>query len=152
MTQPPNEKPNNFDPQNIISASMGGLPKFIQRIIDKNGNNIPDVIENIDVKKLKVNGKSFTNWQQVIAEFKNIKNSSQTKPLDISLGQKQETQNKPAGFSIEKKQQAPSSLSRPFQNDKPKPIKVGGGFAFIKILLALATIGIVIYYISKAAS
>lgn len=152
MPQPINQKPDNSDPKDLVFGSLGGLPKFIQRIIDKNQNNIPDVIENIDIKKLKVNGKSFNNWQEVIATFKNIKNSSQTNPLDISLGQKQETQDKPAVISIGKKRQEPGSPSQPFLNDKPKPINVGGGFNLIKILLALLAIGIVIYYISKSAT
>ncbi len=153
MDQPLNQKPDNSDPKELVFGSLGGLPKIVQRIIDKNQNNIPDVIENIDVKKLKINGKSFNNWNEVVAEFKKIKSSSvKGQPLDIQLNGNKIDQKKPPLVTIGKNRQKPDSPSQPFLNDKPKPIKVGGSFTFIKILLALAAIVAIIYYIYKLAS
>lgn len=154
MTQPLTQKPDNSDPKELVFANLGGLPKIVQRIIDRNQNNIPDVLENIDVKKLKVNGKSFTSWNEVVAEFKNIqKSSTKTQPLDISFGgTKIETKKKPATITIGK---STKTLKDPMQIQHEagqKPLKVGGGFTVIKILLALGAIGVVIYYIIKYAS
>jgi len=153
MTQPINEKPDNSDPKELIFANMGGLPKIIQNIIDKNKNSIPDVLENIDVKKLKINGKSFNNWNQVLGAFKNLKNSSaKGQPLDITLGDKKIEQKKPALITIDRNQKTKTDSMQATHTPGQKPIKIGGSFTFLKILLALAAVGIIIYYISKMAS
>ncbi len=153
MTQPPTQKPDNSDPKELVFANLGGLPKFVQYIIDRNKNQIPDVLENIDVKKLKINGKSFNSWNEVVAEFKNMKKfSAKGQPLDISLGGKKIETKNPATISIGNKQKPLADLSQAMHQKEQKPIKIGGGFTVIKILLALAAIVAIIYYIYKLAS
>ena len=110
-------------------------------------------MEKLDVTKLRVNGKSFTGWNQVIAEFKNMKSgSSNVQPLDISYNGRQFDEKKPSLINIEKKQTLSSSSLQAAHENGQKPIKIGGGFTFLKIILALAAVGIIIYYIYKFAS
>jgi len=150
MTQPINQKPDNSDPKNLVFANLGGLPKFVQDMIDRNKNQIPDFLENLNLKDIQINGKTFNTWNEVMNEFKKYKQGS--KPVSIKFKGKELNQKKPAGVTFEKKPKQQIDPKQAIHEKEQRPIKIGSGFTIIKILLALAAIVALIYYIYKLAS
>ncbi|MFZ5364977.1 MAG: hypothetical protein ACOZBH_02125 [Patescibacteria group bacterium] len=148
IPQANNENDGQSAPKQIVFGNLGGLEKLITNIIDKNKNQIPDFLEKLDIAKVKINGRTFSSWSEVAAEFKNLSSTAAPNaPLNISYDDKAITSDTQiTGQAANRKSASPAWPG------ETKAIHVGGGFAFFKILLILAGLGIMAYYIYKLVS